>query len=190
MDTDGVALMSSILSLGPVVFNGFEVPESITIGGRQRLAVHELPGGGRVVDAIGPEEAPICWSGVCSGQDAAARVRSMERLRRNGDVLALAWEGWRYSVVIQEFSAEVSSPFWIPYRIQLCVVTDSELNGTLDWIDVAIETAAVLDSRSDIDANITAASARLVSDELADIISGAGQLARLVTARALTQIQP
>ena len=64
--------------LGPVVFRDFEVPERINLGGRQRLAVHMLPGGGRVVDAMGPDDAPIRWSGTFSGVDAAERVRMLE----------------------------------------------------------------------------------------------------------------
>src|SRR3954454_21792481 len=63
------------------------LPERISIGGRQRLALHELPGGGRVIDVIGPDEAPIRWSGTFSDTDAADRVRVVEQLRRAGDPL-------------------------------------------------------------------------------------------------------
>lgn len=55
--------MAGGLVLGPVVFQAFEVPERIRFGGKQRVAVHELFGGGRVVDAVGAEEGPIEWSG-------------------------------------------------------------------------------------------------------------------------------
>ena len=110
--------------LGSVALQDFEVPERIGVGGRQQLVVHNLPGGGRVIDAMGPDEAEIKWSGFFSGQDAAERVRTLEQLRRAGNSLGLAWDSWRYTVIIREFTADVSNPCWIPYRIQLCVVPD------------------------------------------------------------------
>ena len=81
--------MPTAPTLGPITFQAFEVPERISLGGRQRLVVHALPGGGRVVDTMGPEEAPIRWSGMFSGANATERVRMLERLRRAGDVLEL-----------------------------------------------------------------------------------------------------
>ncbi len=38
------------LFLGPIVFADFEIPESINFGGTQRLAIHRLAGGGRVIE--------------------------------------------------------------------------------------------------------------------------------------------
>lgn len=120
--------------LGSVALEGFEVPERIGIGGRQQLAIHKLPGGGRVIDAMGPDEASIRWSGTFSGPAAAERVRTLERLRRVGAPLELSWDGWRYTVIIQEFTADVANPWWIPYRIQLCVVPDPTIGSGDDPI--------------------------------------------------------
>lgn len=53
-----------VLVLGPIAFADFEIPERIRFGGNQRLAVHQLPGGRRVVDALGRDDGEICWSGV------------------------------------------------------------------------------------------------------------------------------
>jgi hypothetical protein len=61
-----------ILTLGGVPFQDFEVPEQIRFGGSQRLAVHELIGGGRVVDALGDDAGEISFSGIFSSSDAAA----------------------------------------------------------------------------------------------------------------------
>ena len=76
--------MAGLLVLGEVTFHDFELPEHFTIGGKQQLIIHTLPGGGRVVDAMGADEAPVRWAGVFSGQQAAERVRILERLRRAG----------------------------------------------------------------------------------------------------------
>ena len=114
--------MAVALTLGDITFNAFEVPEHFVIGGKQRLVIHSLPGGGRIVDAMGAEDAPIRWTGVFSGQQAAERVRAVERLRRSGQRQSLTWDAWLYSVVVQEFEAEITSTCWIPYRITLCIV--------------------------------------------------------------------
>ena len=171
--------------MGPVAFQGFEVPERISLGGRQQLAVHTLPGGLRVVDAMGPDDAPLRWSGVFSGRQAAERTRLLERLRRAGDVLPLAWDGWRYTVLIQEFEAETSSPWWIPYRIELCVLRDGDL-AAAEPLPVAptLAEAAALGAGAGLEDRIGVAAAGLGLAELADVVAAAGSLARLVTARA------
>lgn len=177
--------MAATPTLGPVAFSGFEVPERIDIGGRQRLTVHTLPGGGRVVDAMGPDDAPIRWSGVFSGQNAAGRVRTLERLRRSGVQLLLAWDEWRYSVIIQGFQAEVTSSWWIPYRIELCVLPQDELQ-LLDWLDAAVAPVlGVAGLASDaLQQQIDLAGAGLGAGDLTDVVSAAGALAQLVTERA------
>ena len=171
--------------LGPVAFQGFEVPERISLGGKQQLAVHNLPGGGRVVDALGPEEAPMRWSGTFSGPDAAERVRTLERLRRSGATLPLSWDGWRFTVVIQEFGAETTSPWWIPYHIQLCVLPDDEFNVG-DGLPAlpSLADAVALGAGIRLNERIDLARSLLGSDDLADVLAGSGELARLVTARA------
>lgn len=175
--------MSGTPVLGPVAFRAFEVPERVSIGGRQKLVVHALPGGGRVVDAMGPDETPIRWSGTFSGVDAAERVRLLERLRRSGQVLPLSWDGWRYSVIIQEFLAEVTSPWWIPYRIEFCVLPEG---GAVAFSDPVLAAGSVFGAGIDAltDQSLATASARLFSSELEDVVAAAGDLAQLVAARA------
>ena len=129
--------MSSTPILGPIVLAGFEVPERIDFGGKQKLIVHTMPGGGRVVDAMGAEEAPIRWSGVFSGQNASERVRALEALRRMGSPLTLSWDAWRFRVIIHEFEATVTNANWMPYRIELCVVPDL-LATVVDWLTTAV----------------------------------------------------
>ena len=177
--------MAGELVLGPVVFQGFEVPERLRFGGRQRLAVHVLPGGGRVVDAMGADEAPLRWSGVFSGPEAAARVRLLERLRRDGAVLPLSWEGWRYLVVIEVFEAEATNPAWIPYRVQACVVAagDAVASEGVPLAGTDIE-AFALGAGPGLEGRIDGASAGLSSGDAGVAIESAGLLARLVTARA------
>lgn len=112
------------LTLGPVGFTGFEVPERLEFGGAQRLSVHELPGGVRVVDAMGGQDAQISWSGAFSGPDAADRARVLDALRVAGLPLPLSWDAFFYTVVIAELRAEYSTPWWIPFRLVCTVVQD------------------------------------------------------------------
>ena len=65
--------------LGPVLLRDFEVPERISFGGRQAIVVHRLPGGARVIDAMGRDDAEIAFSGIFSGPDATRRARTLDR---------------------------------------------------------------------------------------------------------------
>ena len=177
--------MAGGLALGPVVFQEFEVPERIRFGGRQRLAVHLLPGGGRIVDAMGADEAPVSWAGVFSGPGAAERVRALERLRRDGAVLPLSWEGWRYSVIIESFEAETAHPAWIPYRLSACVVASGDLFEAEPVLATAtLAQAVALGAGPGLVEAIDQATVLLGSDDVGTAMSAAGSLARLVAARA------
>jgi hypothetical protein len=112
------------LTLGPVAFAGFELPSSITLGGRQRLAIHRLPGGLRIIDALGADPADLAWSGIFTGPDAADRARTLDTLRIAGQTLLLAWDAFLYSVIIENFQADYRSPWWIPYRLSCSVLQD------------------------------------------------------------------
>lgn len=112
------------LLLGPVVFQDFEVPEAVHFGGIQRLAVHRLPGGARVVDAMGREETDIVFSGTFSGAEATSRARLLDALRGAGLPLPLSWDGFTYTVVIRAFEARYERPGWVPFRIVCAVLRD------------------------------------------------------------------
>ena len=112
------------LTLGPVAFAGFELPSSITLGGKQRLAIHKLPGGIRIIDAMGPDPADLGWSGIFTGPDAADRARILDTLRIAGLQLLLSWDAFLYTVVVENFEADYRSPWWIPYRLSCAVVRD------------------------------------------------------------------
>lgn len=116
--------MSGTLWLGPLALRGFELPQSIAWGGGQRLAVHKLPGGSRVIDALGRDDAQITWQGVFTGEDAALRARLVDLVRADGSVWPLTWAGFFYSVVVASFRADYARDNWIPYRIACTVLRD------------------------------------------------------------------
>jgi hypothetical protein len=121
------------LTLGPVAFAGFEIPSSIALGGKQRLAIHKLPGGIRIIDAMGPDPADLGWSGIFTGPDAAERARILDTMRIAGLEVLLSWDAFLYTVVIESFEADYRSPWWIPYRLSCAVVRD-EAAAILDTI--------------------------------------------------------
>jgi hypothetical protein len=112
------------LILGPVEFSGFEIPPAISFGGAQRLTVHKLPGGARIIDSLGRDDAPILWEGIFTGSNAVDRARVLDVLRAEGGVLPLIWDSYFYSVVISFFEADYRNEFWIPYRIACTVLRD------------------------------------------------------------------
>ena len=116
--------MSGYLQLGPVSFQDFELPGQIRFGGKQRLAVHVLPGGTRVIDALGRDDGDIGWSGTFSSADAADRARAIDLMRVQGAVWTLAWDAFCYLVVIDGFDATYERVNWVPYRISCKVVRD------------------------------------------------------------------
>ncbi len=116
--------MAVILTLGGILFQGFEIPDVIRIGGEQALVVHKLPGGARTVDAMGADDADIPWSGRFRGREAESRARLLERYRKTGEVVTLRWSTYRYRVIVQSFRAEYQQPFEIPYSVNCTVVSD------------------------------------------------------------------
>ena len=114
----------TVLTLGGIVFQDFEVPDVIRTGGDHALVVHKLPGGARTIDAMGADDADIPWSGRFRGQQAESRARLLDRYRKTGQVLLLQWSTYRYQVVVQSFKAEYQQPFEIPYSVNCTVVSD------------------------------------------------------------------
>ena len=112
------------LTLGSVSFRDFELPGAIAFGGRQALKVHRLPGGGRVIDTLGRDDADIGWAGVLAGGGAADRARVLDRMRADGGVLPLQWDAFSYLVVISDLHLSYRGPWWIPYRIRCTVLAD------------------------------------------------------------------
>jgi hypothetical protein len=133
-------MSSPYLALGPVQFADFELPANVSWGGAQSLAVHKLPGGGRVIDAMGRDDAPINWSGIFTGQDAVARAHALDLMRVEGSIWPLTWLDFTYSVLISRFEANFHRANWIPYRIT-CVVLRDEAGAAAETLLSAAQTA-------------------------------------------------
>ena len=147
-----------VLLLGPIVFKDFEVPAGITFGGSQRLAVHRLPGGSRVIDSLGRDDANLTFVGIFSGSDATLRARAVDELRSLGLPLPLTWDIFFYSVIIDSFQADYLNSNWIPYRISCTVIRDEA--------SALIETASPLATMALADVSTALASATVADIDL------------------------
>jgi hypothetical protein len=116
--------MDTVLRLGDFEFEHLEVPESIALGGSQRLAVHKYPGGARTVQAMGADHEPLQWSGLLLGGNALERAKYLDFLRVQGASLPLSFFDSTYTVVIANFRFVVERYYKVGYTISLEVVSD------------------------------------------------------------------
>jgi hypothetical protein len=144
-DTTVVLTPIKANGLLPFTFKSFEVPQSIPFGGDQHLTVHELIGGGRVIDAMGRRDRPIEWSGWFIGQDATERAQMLDVLRISGAQQKLTWNEYVYTVIVRSFTAEFQRFYQIPYRISFEVLSDLT-TPILDPISVPIDQQVAADA--------------------------------------------
>ena len=116
--------MDVVLQLGDITFDWFEIPEVIPFGGAQRLARHQLPGGRRVIQALGRDDAPIAWEGIFLGEQATDRARALDAMRVAGAPVTLSWHEFLFTVVVAECSLRFEHPARVPYQITCEVVED------------------------------------------------------------------
>jgi len=121
--------MTTFLTLGNVTFANFEIPERINFGGEQALAVKQLVGGQRVIDAMGRIDDDISWSGLMFESTASFRAQYLDNMRMIGAQLPLTWGIFNYLVVIKSFRANFERSYQIPYSITCTVIQN--LNNPL-----------------------------------------------------------
>ncbi len=160
-------MSNTTLILGPIVFQDYEVPCGINFGGLQRLAVHTLPGGVRVVDSLGRDDADICFAGIFSGSNATLRARALDEMRALGILLPLTWDVFFYTVFIKQFQADYTTTNWIPYKVT-CTVLRDEASAVIETAlslgatvigDVASSVSQAASAGVDISSTQTALSA-------------------------------
>lgn len=178
------------LTLGSVVFQGFEIPERINgLGGEQALVVHKLVGGARIIDAMGADDAAKSWSGRFRGISALGRARSLDALRRAGAPVALAFGPERFTVVIRSFTYDVERLYEVPYAI-VCEVVRQVTSTTGPGVDEMVR--ADLASAQDLggriaDGNLTGLLGSL--DGAIGRVSNFARSAQSVLASVLSPIQ-
>jgi hypothetical protein len=138
-------MATDVLSLAGIVFTDFSPPREMMSGGNQAMVVHKLPGGSRVIDTLGPDEADIRWDGFFFGNDAYANVLALDAIRVAGQVVPLIWGGQFRSVIVNNFIYRVRRmPNWCFYDIS-CTVYQNPMLGALGAISSGIDTLVTND---------------------------------------------
>ena len=120
----GAAASIEALAAGPAVLignialSGFEVPDAMPWGTEQQLVDHKMPGGGRIVDAMGPLEAIYRWRGTFTGPTASYRAHQLDAMAAAGAAVPLIWGEDSRLVVIRGFHCVTTrGGWWLPYSI-------------------------------------------------------------------------
>jgi hypothetical protein len=130
---------ADVLTLGPITFADFSIPELMPAGGSQVLKVHQLIGGQRVVDAMGPDNRTIAWKGLFWGDNALEQAQQVDALRVLGQPLGLSWGWGSYTVVIESFTTDVRRlPTCVDYSIS-CVCVQDGTQGNLGTVSQGVD---------------------------------------------------
>ena len=96
-----------VLVLGGFVFEDFATPETLPGGGKQRLHVHKLPGGDRVIDAMGPDDDDRQFDVIHVGSSALDEVLTLDGMRIAGEPLPYSNGAEARVVVISSFTWKI-----------------------------------------------------------------------------------
>lgn len=168
-----------LVTLGPVVLTSMEVPDRIPVGGQQMLAIHKLPGGQRVIDAMGRDDADMGWHGILRDLNAESRMHLLDGLRQSGQPIQLAFGTSSFTVIVRHFVASYERTNWIPYTIGCTVVQDNAAQwgsappSLLGQLNADLNSALGFDVAATTSAALSAAQAALVVAGALDLGSSA-----------------
>jgi len=107
------------LYLGDIEFSTDELPEHITLGGEQSVAVRKYPGGEIDIQILGAFDDAISWEGVLWFTNAMDRAQTLNDARIAGDSLTLQIGNMSCTVVITKFKFTYVNDAYIPYTIEV-----------------------------------------------------------------------
>ena len=148
--------------IGSVTLTGAEVPDSLRVGGEQRLVIHELLGGSRVVDATGNNPGRLTLTGRFLGPNAELRAKALEALRSAGKAITFSGAGISAQVKISRYYYDYTNKgAVIPYSIDLerssvSTSSGSATNGLSSLIgsDTANALTSVTNAISDVSESV------------------------------------
>lgn len=118
---------SSFLSIGPVTLAEEEHPSEIAFPLVQVVATHQLPGGGLVVQRMGPQYQPVTWTGALfqDVNDIDARMSALEALLTAGVQQRLAWGKRAFDVLVTAFTPTYRNKIEGGYSITVRIMRDA-----------------------------------------------------------------
>ena len=124
-------MVDTVVTLGGFVFTSWGVPARVNGGGRQKLVVHRLIGGQRVIDVLGWDADRIVFSGRLRGAGAAGNARLLETAARSGNPVVFSYWTNRYQVLVDGFEWQFERYYEVSYQVGLTVLSDLTQDG---WI--------------------------------------------------------
>ncbi|AQU86235.1 hypothetical protein B0W47_00795 [Komagataeibacter nataicola] len=111
---------SAPVTIGGLTLTGMEVPNLIRDGGTQQVAVHKLPGGNKIIDAVGNDPDRLELSGTFTGPTAIERALQLKQMRIAGLPVQFTGAGLSLLVKIVQYSFDYQQKgIIIPYRLVL-----------------------------------------------------------------------
>jgi hypothetical protein len=142
------------------------------IGGAQAVAIHKLPGGARIIDVMGHDEAEIGWSGYLDGQEASSIARTLDKLRVSGQAVTLAWDVFSYQVLVTQFACDTKhAP--MTYKVTCTVIADNSAVTGTTAVSMALQVVSDLRDGNPI-AVLGAVSQGIVGDSVTTAATTAG----------------
>jgi hypothetical protein len=127
-------MATDVLVLGSIAFDSWSTPEKMPFGGKQELVVHQLPGGSRVVDTLGPVEKNIIFTGQMYENNAYGVADELDSMRIAGAQVPLTFAGRFYMVIIEEVIVDIRRfPQLVEYHCN-CLVVQNNMAGSLGAI--------------------------------------------------------
>lgn len=113
------------LSIGDVVFATQECPNKLSIGAaEQMLAVHDMPGGSRVVNAFGNKFKDVTWEGHFWDQNISIRVQQLRLYQVSGVEIPVSFGDEKYYCIVKDFDPGYLGGY-NEYSITLCITRDN-----------------------------------------------------------------
>ncbi|WP_102323858.1 hypothetical protein [Komagataeibacter saccharivorans] len=181
---------SAPVTIGALTLTGMEVPDVIRDGGTQQVAVHRLPGGNRIIDAVGNDPDRLELSGRFVGPTAYERALLLKQMRILGQPVQFTGAGLSLTVKIVQYSYDYQQKgIVIPYRLVLeqpsqMAVTSAITSGLSALIgsDAASSISGItgaLDDVSTIASNIEGQLSTVVGQvtPIADMVGAGGVFA-------------
>lgn len=110
---------------GAIRFKAWEIPEFVEFGGPFRYIIHKFPGGTRQIDSLGPDDAPITWTGLMLTADGDTRAAQLWAMWEAGDKCIVSFGIWDFPVVISDLKFRYRANNYVEYKIELTRVIDA-----------------------------------------------------------------
>ena len=113
------------LTIGSVTFNNIEHPDELPFVFHQVNAIHELIGGGRIIQTFGTQPKELKWEGNFFDSSANSRIRSLMSMLAAGTPVSLDYQQYSFEVIITDFTATVYHQYWAKYSIAVEIFQDN-----------------------------------------------------------------